>query len=88
MGILFLIGLYISSLASCMGGLYGAPRILQCIAQEKVVPILAFLGKGVSKKEKKEKERSTDSSVQYTNIQICTSLTYLVYFVNCQIVAI
>ncbi|XP_077176461.1 solute carrier family 12 member 8 isoform X1 [Paroedura picta] len=45
-GFLFLIGLYISSLASCMGGLYGAPRILQCIAQEKVIPILAFLGQG------------------------------------------
>ncbi|XP_019378103.1 PREDICTED: solute carrier family 12 member 8 [Gavialis gangeticus] len=45
-GFLFLLGLYISSLASCMGGLYGAPRILQCIAQEKVIPILAFLGHG------------------------------------------
>ncbi|KAJ7345868.1 hypothetical protein JRQ81_001818 [Phrynocephalus forsythii] len=45
-GFLFLLGLYISSLASCMGGLYGAPRILQCIAQEKVIPILAFLGQG------------------------------------------
>ncbi|OPJ79804.1 solute carrier family 12 member 8 isoform B [Patagioenas fasciata monilis] len=39
-------GLYISSLASCMGGLYGAPRILQCIAQENVIPMLAFLGRG------------------------------------------
>ncbi|XP_053143572.1 solute carrier family 12 member 8 isoform X4 [Hemicordylus capensis] len=37
--------------ASCMGGLYGAPRILQCIAQEKVIPILAFLGRGVIHKE-------------------------------------
>ncbi|XP_051005785.1 solute carrier family 12 member 8-like isoform X2 [Acomys russatus] len=45
-GFLFLLGLYISSLASCMGGLYGAPRILQCIAQEKVIPALGFLGKG------------------------------------------
>ncbi|XP_069472744.1 solute carrier family 12 member 8 [Ambystoma mexicanum] len=45
-GFLFLLGLYISSLASCMGGLYGAPRILQCIAQENVIPILAFLGHG------------------------------------------
>ncbi|XP_045358311.1 solute carrier family 12 member 8 isoform X1 [Leopardus geoffroyi] len=45
-GFLFLLGLYISSLASCMGGLYGAPRILQCIAQEKVIPTLACLGKG------------------------------------------
>nr|XP_057937611.1 solute carrier family 12 member 8 isoform X1 [Doryrhamphus excisus]XP_057937613.1 solute carrier family 12 member 8 isoform X1 [Doryrhamphus excisus] len=45
-GFLFLLGLYISSLASCMGGLYGAPRILQCIAQEKVIPALGFLGRG------------------------------------------
>ncbi|XP_042524659.1 solute carrier family 12 member 8 [Dipodomys spectabilis] len=45
-GFLFLLGLYISSLASCMGGLYGAPRILQCIAQEKVIPALAGLGQG------------------------------------------
>ncbi|KAM9347333.1 solute carrier family 12 member 8 [Symphorus nematophorus] len=45
-GFLFLLGLYISSLASCMGGLYGAPRILQCIAQERVIPTLAFLGRG------------------------------------------
>ncbi|NXP10953.1 S12A8 protein, partial [Thinocorus orbignyianus] len=45
-GVLFLLGLYISSLASCMGGLYGAPRILQCIAQENVIPMLAFLGRG------------------------------------------
>ncbi|XP_026151541.1 solute carrier family 12 member 8 isoform X1 [Mastacembelus armatus] len=45
-GFLFLLGLYISSLASCMGGLYGAPRILQCIAQERVIPALAFLGRG------------------------------------------
>uniref|UniRef100_A0A8C7XPH7 Solute carrier family 12 member 8 n=1 Tax=Oryzias sinensis TaxID=183150 RepID=A0A8C7XPH7_9TELE len=46
-GFLFLLGLYISSLASCMGGLYGAPRILQCIAQERVIPSLAFLGRAV-----------------------------------------
>ncbi|XP_007447666.1 PREDICTED: solute carrier family 12 member 8 [Lipotes vexillifer] len=45
-GFLFLLGLYVSSLASCMGGLYGAPRILQCIAQEKVIPALACLGQG------------------------------------------
>ncbi|KAK7939624.1 hypothetical protein WMY93_002950 [Mugilogobius chulae] len=45
-GFLFLFGLYVSSLASCMGGLYGAPRILQCIAQERVIPALAFLGQG------------------------------------------
>ncbi|XP_018581962.1 solute carrier family 12 member 8 [Scleropages formosus] len=45
-GFLFLLGLYISSLASCMGGLYGAPRILQCISQERVIPALSFLGRG------------------------------------------
>lgn len=46
-GFLFLLGLYISSLASCMGGLYGAPRVLQCIAQERVIPALAVLANGV-----------------------------------------
>ncbi|XP_066542897.1 solute carrier family 12 member 8 [Hoplias malabaricus] len=45
-GFLFLLGLYVSSLASCMGGLYGAPRVLQCIAQERVIPTFAFLGQG------------------------------------------
>ncbi|XP_072541155.1 solute carrier family 12 member 8 isoform X2 [Salminus brasiliensis] len=45
-GFLFLLGLYVSSLASCMGGLYGAPRVLQCIAQERVIPVFAFLGQG------------------------------------------
>uniref|UniRef100_A0A8C5F3A4 Solute carrier family 12 member 8 n=1 Tax=Gadus morhua TaxID=8049 RepID=A0A8C5F3A4_GADMO len=42
-GFLFLLGLYVSSLASCMGSLYGAPRILQCIAQERVYPVLTSL---------------------------------------------
>ena len=41
-------GLYISSLSSCLGGLYGAPRILQCIANENVIPFMAVLGHGVS----------------------------------------
>ncbi|KAG5283423.1 hypothetical protein AALO_G00041920 [Alosa alosa] len=45
-GFLFLLGLYVSSLASCMGGLYGAPRILQCIAQEKVITALGIFGHG------------------------------------------
>ena len=48
MGVLFLAGLYISSISSCMGGLYGSPRVLQCIANENVVPIVQFLGRGVS----------------------------------------
>ncbi|KAK1902682.1 Solute carrier family 12 member 8 [Dissostichus eleginoides] len=52
-GFLFLLGLYISSLASCMGGLYAAPRILQCIAQERVIPALAFLGRGLQNKRRK-----------------------------------
>uniref|UniRef100_UPI00358EE4CA solute carrier family 12 member 8-like isoform X3 n=1 Tax=Myxine glutinosa TaxID=7769 RepID=UPI00358EE4CA len=45
-GFLFLIGLYISSLGSCMTSLYGAPRILQCIAEEHVIPAISFLAKG------------------------------------------
>ncbi|XP_072027523.1 solute carrier family 12 member 8-like isoform X2 [Amphiura filiformis] len=45
-GVLWLMGLYISSLSSCLGGLYGAPRILQCIANENVIPFMAVLGHG------------------------------------------
>ncbi|XP_038051638.1 solute carrier family 12 member 8-like isoform X2 [Patiria miniata] len=45
-GFLWLMGLYISSLSSCLGGLYGAPRILQCIANENVIPIIKVLGHG------------------------------------------
>ena len=39
-------GLFISSLSSSLGGLYGAPRILQCITVEKNFPILSFLAMG------------------------------------------
>jgi len=45
-GVLFLAGLYISSISSCMGGLYGSPRILQSIANENVIPVVKFLGQG------------------------------------------
>lgn len=45
-GFLWLLGLCISSLSSCLGGLYGAPRILQRIADEDVIPIIKFLGHG------------------------------------------
>ncbi|XP_061697418.1 solute carrier family 12 member 8 isoform X4 [Syngnathoides biaculeatus] len=58
-GFLFLLGLYVSSLASCMGGLYGAPRILQCIAQERVIPALDFLRKGLKNKDKSIQAGST-----------------------------
>lgn len=46
LGVLFLCGLYTSSIASCLGTLYGTPRILQSIANENVMPFLQFLGKG------------------------------------------
>ncbi|XP_070556312.1 solute carrier family 12 member 8-like [Ptychodera flava] len=45
-GFLWLAGLYISSLSSCLSGLYGAPRVLQSIANENVIPIIRFLGRG------------------------------------------
>ena len=45
-GALFLVGLYISSLSSCLGGLYAAPRVLQSVCQEKIIPPLEVLGKG------------------------------------------
>ncbi|KAL3889646.1 hypothetical protein ACJMK2_001981 [Sinanodonta woodiana] len=45
-GVLWLAGLYISSVSSCMGSLYGPPRILQTIASENVVPVIRILGRG------------------------------------------
>lgn len=45
-GVLFLFGLYVSSLSSCLGAQYGAPRVLQCISKENVVPLIKPLGKG------------------------------------------
>ncbi|XP_052823459.1 solute carrier family 12 member 8 [Octopus bimaculoides] len=45
-GILFLAGLYISSISSCMGSLYGPPRVLQSIANENVIPAIKLLGQG------------------------------------------
>lgn len=47
-GVLWLAGLYLSSVSSCMGSLYGPPRILQSIANENVIPVVRFLGHGVS----------------------------------------
>ncbi|ESO90390.1 hypothetical protein LOTGIDRAFT_123579, partial [Lottia gigantea] len=45
-GFLWLAGLYLSSVSSCMGSLYGPPRILQSIANENVIPFMKILGKG------------------------------------------
>lgn len=45
-GALFLVGLYISSLSSCLGGLYAAPRVLQSVCKEKIIPVLEVLGRG------------------------------------------
>lgn len=48
--VLLLAGLYVSSMSSCLGAMYGTPRVLQSIANEKVIPGLEVLGHGVSKK--------------------------------------
>ena len=45
-GALFLIGLYVSSLSSCLAVFYGAPRVLQSMGRAKIVPILSFIGRG------------------------------------------
>lgn len=45
-GVLWLAGLYISSISNCMGSLYGPPRILQSIANENVIPLIRILGQG------------------------------------------
>lgn len=45
-GVLFLFGLYISTLSSCLGAQYAAPRIIQCISRDNVIPLVKPLGKG------------------------------------------
>lgn len=43
---LVLAGIYVSSMSSCLGAMYGTPRVLQSVANENVIPSLSFLGKG------------------------------------------
>lgn len=45
---LLLAGIYVSSMSSCLGAMYGTPRVLQSIALENVIPGIGLLGKGVS----------------------------------------
>lgn len=45
---LLLAGIYVSSMSSCLGAMYGTPRVLQSIAKESVIPGLDFLAHGVS----------------------------------------
>ncbi|XP_049878002.1 solute carrier family 12 member 8 [Pectinophora gossypiella] len=44
--VLLLAGLYVSSMSSCLGAMYGTPRVLQSIANERVIPGLEILGRG------------------------------------------
>ncbi|CAH1153345.1 unnamed protein product [Phaedon cochleariae] len=44
--VLFLAGLYVSSMSSCLGAMYGTPRVLQSIALENVIPGIGVLGTG------------------------------------------
>lgn len=43
-----LAGLYVSSMSSCLGAMYGTPRVLQSISLENVIPGISILGTGVS----------------------------------------
>lgn len=47
--LLLLAGIYVSSMSSCLGAMYGTPRVLQSIANESVIPGIDVLGKGVSR---------------------------------------
>lgn len=44
--LLLLAGLYVSSMSSCLGAMYGTPRVLQSIALENVIPGIGCLSKG------------------------------------------
>lgn len=48
LGILLLFALYTSSVSSCLATLYGIPRVLQSIAAENIIPVMARLSEGVS----------------------------------------
>lgn len=43
---LLLAGIYVSSMSSCLGAMYGTPRVLQSIANENVIPGIGKLGVG------------------------------------------
>ncbi|KAH8366590.1 hypothetical protein KR084_005049 [Drosophila pseudotakahashii] len=43
---LLVAGIYVSSMSSCLGAMYGTPRVLQSIAKESVIPGIDILGKG------------------------------------------
>lgn len=49
--VLLLAGLYVSSFSSCLGAMYGTPRVLQSIASQNVIPGMSCLqrGKGPNK---------------------------------------
>ncbi|VDK25715.1 unnamed protein product [Anisakis simplex] len=47
-GVLFLCGVYVSSLSSTIGALLGTPRVIQSIAAEGIIPVLNPLAIGVS----------------------------------------
>ena len=47
-GALFIFGLFVASLSSSLGGLVGPPRVLQCIAEDDVLPVLKPFAKLVS----------------------------------------
>jgi hypothetical protein len=46
-GILIVIGVFAASLSSALGSLLGAPRMLQALAQDRVIP--GFIGRGFGK---------------------------------------
>lgn len=43
---LLLAGIYVSSMSSCLGAMYGTPRVLQSIAKESVIPGIDVLAQG------------------------------------------
>ncbi|XP_015122271.1 solute carrier family 12 member 8-like, partial [Diachasma alloeum] len=50
--VLLLAGLYVSSFSSCLGAMYGTPRVLQSIAGQNVIPGMSCLSRGVPDKKR------------------------------------
>ncbi|CAB0009888.1 unnamed protein product [Nesidiocoris tenuis] len=55
--VLLLAGLYVSSMSSCLGAMYGTPRVLQSIANENVIPFIRILGRGISSTPSPEQQQ-------------------------------
>ncbi|GJQ67026.1 hypothetical protein Trydic_g21938 [Trypoxylus dichotomus] len=66
---LLLAGLYVSSMSSCLGAMYGTPRVLQSISLENVIPGIGILGRGRGPNKVPLGDQYTSTSSQTHDLQ-------------------